>query len=133
MTIAQMRYPCTCKREFLQIKSCDRNKKNLLIELGEHYCKLLTSCSLISQCSIGLVFGSSAANVRILKGAPDGGVRIPNPARKLRQIPHPAELFGPIPHPAGCLLFVLFLLRNNISEIPYSIVIRMSQIYGRLP
>ena len=67
MTIAQMRYPCACKREFLQIKSCDRNKKNLLIQLGEHYRKLLTSCSLISQCSIGLVFGSSAANVRILK------------------------------------------------------------------
>ena len=68
-----------------------------------------------------------------LYGAPDGGVRIPNPARKLRHIPHPAELFGPIPHPAGCLLFVLFLPRNNISEMPYSIVIRMSQIYGRLP
>ena len=60
-------------------------------------------------------------------------VRIPNPARKLRHIPHPAEFFGPIPHPVGSLLFVLLLLRYNISKMPYTIAIRMSQIYGRLP
>ena len=73
-------------------------------------------------------------------GAPDGGVRIPNPARKLRHIPHPAEFFCPIPYPAGCSLFsyciflqlFIFSLRNNTSKMPSSIVRRISQIYGRL-